>query len=204
MLSLGASIVAMIAAGCGGSHDSSAQPTIVDQNPSLYLRSTGDNTVPEVISTQGQLLTQEELSTRINQLLPKSGPGCIIDLLEPNPSLPGRVGIPVGCWRIMVRWENGYVGSCIRRKTWRHLNFHVRNSCGNYDLANFHLVGWLENGPQVGIYNSTNGWCAQSRGTWSGIRDTVYKALLAAGLSGGVAWVISNIIAGMAIPAFAF
>lgn len=112
------------------------------------------------------------------------------------------VAATVGCYRMMVRWEYGYTGSCVRRNG-NHLNFQIRNWCSNQDVCNLHVVGWWENGPQAGIYNSANGWCAQSRGTFTEIRDAIFRAMVAVGIGAGVAWALSYVAALITIPAFA-
>lgn len=81
-----------------------------------------------------------------------------------------------GRYRCMVRWERGYVGGCIKRNGW-HLNLHIRDIKANRDVLNSHMMGWGENGPQFGIYNSANGYCATSRGKFTAIKDAIQRTI---------------------------
>jgi len=152
-------------------------------------------------------LTAPKLRTAVRRALANHRQSVEVTFDSATPGDNGEVrvqdiNVPVGCYRLMLRWEPGYTGSCIRRNGW-HLNFHLRNGCGNYDVFNVHVVPWWENGPQIGIYNSANGWCAQSRGTWTDMRDNFLRMALAAGLGYGVAVTVANTMATLSVAALA-
>ena len=110
----------------------------------------------------------------------------------------------IGCYWFRISWESGYIGSCIHRNS-RHLGFTVRNNCNNPTTLVFdgHACGWWENGPQFGLYDSKSGWCRQTRGGFTNIKDTFYAGLLSAGIVWWLAGPIADISAGVAVVALA-
>jgi hypothetical protein len=217
--------------GCGGSGDPGQQVANTDACPSCS-GAQGPPTPPpqsvNVVATVSMLpnvqgaperffdannaeMSAQTLSSMI-QSIPKDGSSAMqINVLAASAadaSLAAQpkvgVGFPVGCYYIRISWEQGYVGGCIKRNDQWHLGFTVRNNCKETMPFNGHLCGWWQNGPQFGIYNSANGWCAQSRGTFTEIKNKIAAGLVAAGIVSWLADSIADTVAGVTVSAFAF
>jgi hypothetical protein len=166
----------------------------VAQNPSGELL---------IQDSSGKSLTQKDFAKVLNDLPKDPNKSIGLEIIEDPSELGQTRGFGVGCLWMDVRWEHGYVGGCVRRTGW-HLNFHLKNRCNERELFNLHVIGWWDNGPQFGAYNSANNWCAQSRGTWTSIRDKFVLALGAIGIGGLAATVIANISTGVVVAVFGF
>lgn len=174
-----ASLLASVLAGCGGNtSDLAGQNNQATGQPVMLTIETNSGTnEPNIMSESGQRLSVEELKTTLAATKDNSQP---IQLKmagdEPSTVPDGAAqtrGISVWKYWADIRWEWGYVPGCIHANAW-HLNLHLRDTSANRELVNIHLASWWQNGPQFGIYNSgVNKFCAQSRGTFMGIREAL-------------------------------
>ena len=205
LLGSGGVAVAGILVGCGGgkqvveSDDSRAPDLMV-----LPVSVSGVDMSPRYFATNGKEIDEATAQVLSLRLLTEDGSGLLISVIDraPTEGADGRWGFNVGCYRIMGRLDDGPVGACINRGK-KHINFHMRNWCSNRDLFNYHVTGWWENGPQAGIYNSTTRWCAESRGTFTEIRNKIAAMLIAAGIGVSLAYAIATISTAITIPVFA-
>jgi hypothetical protein len=175
----------------------------------LYVQPYTNGQKPTFYDSSFQKVSDARVRQMIESL-PKNNVSALeLAILKPLPrdysNDPVRPmwGFQVGCYYVRLSWEIHYVGSCIGRNNW-HLGFMVKNVCANPErmILNAHACVWWQNGPQFGLYNSANGWCAQSRGTWTEIRDRVYAGLAAVGVGGFVGYVIADVSTGIVVFAF--
>jgi hypothetical protein len=167
----------------------------------IYNQPQSDNLF--YFDEQNNPIEKSKFVDSINLLTQDSNQVISIDILESDPGiLPKDNGVYIGNYRLEVRREKGYVAGCIKRNGW-HLNFDITNFRNNKQLFNLHVMAWWENGPQVGIYNSANKWCAQSRGTFTDLKNLFFKAFVAAGVTGAVAITLANIAASISVVSFA-
>lgn len=218
--------VIFMAAGCGGNKTNLSSsledecpsctnnigtvdsfPSDVTRTAAFMLYYPTEDGEPEYYAEDGTPVTKDVFQAAL-QAMPKDPSKSIgLALLEERPSGPLEEhdqtrAWSIGCYWFDIRWEKHYVGSCIKRDTW-HLQFHIRNKCQNREIFNSHLCAWWQNGPQFGIYESTRGFCAQSRGTFTEIRGKIIGALAVVGITGTIAYIIANTAAGVTVAAFA-
>ncbi|MBI4948379.1 hypothetical protein HY844_02395 [Candidatus Berkelbacteria bacterium] len=108
----------------------------------------------------------------------------------------------VGCYFLRISWEKHDIRSCINRNVW-HLGILLKNTCSGRDITNIHACAWWQNGPQVGLYDSFNGWCVTTVGTFTAIREKLKVALAIVGITGFTAYIISSVGATVIVGAFA-
>jgi len=179
LFSLGfVTLLGAVLAGCSDNATSakelSSQPSV--QPMVITMSVPSDKSDPKIVLENGQTLNLEEFkkalasakdTNQLIQLKMADSSSAISDS-----SSPVR-GVSVGRYWADVRWEWGYVPGCIHTNAW-HLNLHLRDIWANRELVNIHMASWWDNGPQFGIYNSgANKFCAQSRGTFTGIRESL-------------------------------
>jgi hypothetical protein len=212
LLSVCFSFCLLLFAGCGNqelSSDNSNQLSSANsttQNEKVY-RVYGESLQGNVtyFDKQNTIISQENFLESVKLLPQDSNYAISIQVLDEDPSSNIKARMPpLGCIWIDVRWEKHYVGGCINRNAW-HINFHIRDKCtkNSPDLFNMHVVVWWENGPQMGLYNSANGWCAQSRGTFTEIRQLFINAFATVGVTGTTAYVLAQLAASITSTAFA-
>lgn len=191
----------MFVAGCGGSNDSPPTTTPIASSTSLIVSPTADGA--DIKLADGTVLGAEDL--RRIALASQSAHSPIEFTIER--SVPAGEVTPqfwVGRYYCRMHWDRHYVGSCIRRNCW-HLNLLISDSSTGREVFNSHLCSWWQNGPQFGIYNSSNGVCVTSRGGFTAVKNAIQSAIqrsvpwMPYAIAAGIAYVA----AGIAVPALA-
>lgn len=191
----------VVMVGCNSSTSPNAVTNITVSNPVLQVSVVPvDNWTDQflVILPDGKAVGREVIEASAKDLLNKD---MTVEFFVTADNTREAEAFWVGNYWCDVRWEYHYVGSCIQRNLW-HLQLHIKNGQQNYDIFNLHMCVWWENGPQFGAYNSANGWCANTRGTYTRIRDTVANALRSQGFSNSVAYSIAAATAVIVVIAF--
>lgn len=194
--------------GTGGTVTAEPLPATVKRVATFRAYKPDEATPTQYYTEDGTPITQAELSAAFLALPKDENKSIGIEILNQKPAAPGSLTpkspVFVGCLMMDVRWENGPVSKCFKLAgTQWHLNFHFRNWCTNRDYFNLHAKAWWDNGPQFGLYESERDWCFRSVGKWTAIRDKFMASLALVGVTGMVAYVISDISAGITVAAFA-
>ena len=114
--------------------------------------------------------------------------------------------VTVGKFKIKLYVSSDYLAGCINQKM-PHLVLQVTTSAAALALVEVHLAGWF-NGktPCIGLFNKSviaYGYCL--KGCFSnpknGVKTSVKNGLIAAGVSGSIATIISSLATPVLIPA---
>lgn len=200
-------LTAIFVAACGGGVDkqpvknTANNPNLPDNTLRLSYTVFSEETAV-ITDANGATLSQEEITALVSASAQSQSD---IELIINDETVPAEdinpASIKVGSYMFFIRWEYGYVGGCIRRNGW-HLNLHIRDWRANRDITNFHLMGWWQNGPQFGIYNSVTQWCKTTRGNFTAIRNAFIEGL-SRYMPYAVAVAAGTALAYIVIPAFA-
>jgi hypothetical protein len=192
--------VVVLLAGCGGSN--TPAPTTAEATFTITPSVSGETA--SITMPNGSVGTIDDVKAMAASSAKLHSAISFVVAPEENPGVK-PADFTVGKYWCDIRWEWGYVGSCIRRNCW-HLNLHIRDKSSNQDVFNAHLCGWWQNGPQFGIYNPPSNYCATTRGNFTSIKNAIQDAL-----SRSVPWIpyavavsIAYVSAGVVVGAFAF
>ena len=191
--------------GCGVGTNKQVADTWTTQTPtqSFYVREGTDSADCTYYRSDGTPLTRDEFQGLVQSMMNNGEAIGEIKVTDKDSPAPGEgTRLTIGCYRIMFRGETHYMGSCIRRNTF-HIQFQIRNICNQRDVFNAGVANWWQNGPQIGIFEERSGFCAQSRGKWTAIRDNFLRSLAVVGITGSLAYLIANAMASTTVAVFA-
>lgn len=184
-------------------------PTSVKRIATFLAYKASADAPTQYYASDGSPLTPGEFSQQLQKLPKDSNKSIGVEVVNQPPPAPkpGEAHpnyVRIGCLWMDVRWEEGPVSRCFNLAgvQW-HLNFHFRNACSNTEIFNLHAKAWWDNGPQFGLYESAHGWCFNSTGKFTAIRDKFMGMLGLIGITGLAAYLIADISAGVVVAAFA-
>lgn len=91
-----------------------------------------------------------------------------------------------------------HVGRCINRSG-RHLELKIERY--GQEVSFLHMCAWKErSGPQLGVLNSTNGWCWRSNVNWPRVWQSIFDAVVSVGVAKLFAAMIANLATPVAYP----
>jgi len=189
------------------------QPETTEPSTAVYIG--GDHGMEARFANGEVARGWEEYETEVMRQAKRGGefervPLTVEDHPNPPPLPPGVQALrwEFGKFSVVFEPDLGYTGHCIRRHI-LHLKLAVENKKVPAPLIELHFVAWLEhNRPCVGVLNSSfigNGWCQKL--CWTATREDIGRmmtdGLVAAGVAGTTAAILSRVLVPIAIGALA-
>jgi len=118
----------------------------------------------------------------------------------------GGPSVTIGKFKIKFSVSTDYLAGCINQKL-PHLVLQVTNTSVSLSLVEIHLAGWF-NGktPCLGLLNKSviaYGYCLKGcfDSSKTGVKTSVKNGLIAAGISGSIATIVSSLATPVLVPA---
>ena len=188
-------LATLAAAACGSPGERTAVAEATDENDVTVVFDNGEKASGldeyDAIVAQNPPLVAEGRSFAITVTNPDAGPS-----------------VTLGKFKIRFYVSTDYLASCINQKM-PHLVVELDYDPSPLPLVQIHLAGWFNGkAPCLGVLNESiiaYGFCLKVcfTNTKDGIKLTLKKTLIAAGVSGVVAGIVANLAAPVAVSALA-